>query len=110
MAIQQKRRLPPPDEVDMCAMIDKYVEQSPHELGRESARLKEHGISVVALVTALLYHGGDLYAVAEAYEIPDEAVRAAIWYYGNNKQVLDARLLLDWAIDDPVTDPCARET
>ena len=110
MAIQQKRRLPPPDEVDICAMIDKYVEQSPHELGRESARLKEHGISVVALVTALLYHGGDLYAVADAYEIPDEAVRAAIWYYGNNKQVVDARLLLNWAIDEPVNDPCARET
>lgn len=110
MAIQQKRRLPPPDEVDICAMIDQYVEQSPHELGRESARLKGHGISVVALVTALLYQGGDLYAVAEEYEVSAEAVRAAIWYYGNNKQVVDARLLLNWAIDEPVNDPCARET
>jgi uncharacterized protein (DUF433 family) len=110
VATQQQRRLPPPDEVDSCAMIDKYIEQSPYELGRESARLKGRRLSVATLVTSLLYHGGDLYAVADAYEIPDEAVRAAIWYYGQNKQVLDARLLLDWAIDEPVTDPCAHET
>ena len=110
MATQQKRRLPPPDEVDICAMIDKYIEQSPYELGRESARLKGRRISVPTLVTALLYQGGDLYAVAEDYEVPVEAVRAAIWYYGQNKPVVDARLLLDWAIDEPVNDPCARES
>ena len=110
MATRQKRRLPPPEAVDVCAMIDQYVEQSPHELGRESARLKEHGVSVVAIVTALLYHGGHLYGVAEEYELPEEAIRAAIWYYANNKQVIDARLLLSWAIDEPVNDPCVRET
>jgi len=69
-----------------------------------------HGVSVVAIVTALLYHGGDLYGVAGAYELPEEAVRAAIWYYGNNKQVIDARLLLNWAIDDSVDDFCTHET
>ncbi|MGH9173945.1 MAG: hypothetical protein ACRD1H_06290 [Vicinamibacterales bacterium] len=110
MTTRQKRRLPLPEDIDVCAIIEQYVEQSPHELGRENARLKGHGVSVVAIVTALLYHGGDLYGVADAYELPEEAVRAAIWYYGNNKQVIDARLLLNWAIDDPVGDPCARET
>ncbi len=109
MAISQKRRLQPPDEVDIRAIIEQYVEQNPHELGRENARLKVHGVSVVAIVTALLYHGGDLYAVAGAYELPEEAVRAAIWYYGNNKQVIDARLLLNWAIDDPVDALSAHE-
>jgi hypothetical protein len=102
---QEKRRLPRPDAVDVAAAIDQYVEQSPHELGRENARLKQHNVSVVAIVTSLLHHGGDLYGVAEEYELPVEAVRAAIWYYGNNKQVIDARLLLNWSIDDP----CVRE-
>lgn len=110
MATQQLRRLPPPDEVDIRAMIDQYIEQSPYELGRENARLKGRRLSVVTLVTALLYYGGDLYAVAEEYEIPVEAVRAAIWYYGQNKPVVDARLLLNWAINEPDDDPCAGET
>jgi uncharacterized protein (DUF433 family) len=110
VATQQLRRLPPPDEVDICAMIDQYIEQSPYELGRENARLKGRRISVPTLVTALLYQGGDLYAVAEEYEVPVEAVRAAIWYYGQNKPVVDARLLLNWAIDDPDDDPCVRES
>jgi len=109
VATQQLRRLPPPEEVDIRAMIDQYIEQSPYELGRENARLKGRRISVPTLVTALLYQGGDLYAVAEEYEIPVEAVRAAIWYYGQNKLVVDARLLLNWAIDEPDNDLCASE-
>ena len=79
-------------------------------LDRRGARLKGRRLSVVNLVTALLYQGGDLYAVAEEYEIPVDAVRAAIWYYGQNKSVVDARLLLNSAIDEPDSDPCARES
>jgi hypothetical protein len=94
-------------EVDICELIETYIEQDPWELGRDRARVKEYGVSVAAIITALLYAGGDLYVVAEEYELPEDAVRAAVYYYALNKQVVDARLLLNWAIDDPVTDPCA---
>lgn len=102
MAVQ-KSTAPELTAEHIRALITQYIEQSPHQYGRDNARLKDSGISVVAIINALLYAGGDLYVAAREYEIPDDAVRAAVYYYSLNKQVIDARMIVDeaaWHPDD----------
>jgi hypothetical protein len=97
-----------PDSGKIVQLIRTYIDPNSVKIGRENARLQEYGVSVAAIVTALLYAGGDLYAVAHEYEVPDDAVRAAVYYYSLNKQVLDARMLLNEAAfeeDGSLLDP-----
>jgi uncharacterized protein (DUF433 family) len=75
--------------------IDPNWDQDP--AGRADARLREYGVSVWALIGHLRAIGGDVQQLAEDYELPREAVDAALAYYRQNKDYIDARLLLNSA-------------
>ena len=63
----------------------------------DDARVKEYGTPVWSLVAYSDVVKGDMNRVAADYELPEEAVEAAMAYYRQNKAVIDARLLLNEA-------------
>jgi uncharacterized protein (DUF433 family) len=85
---------------DEQALIDRGIERDPHRPGTSEARLVGCGVSVWALVGALPMAGGDIAELAEAYEVPREAVEVALAYYRQHRATIDARLLLN---AEPVT-------
>jgi uncharacterized protein (DUF433 family) len=78
-------------------LIARHIEPNPHRLGPHEARLKEYGVSVWALVGYWKGAGGDVDQVAEAYQVPREAVEAALAYYHQHQYLIDARLALNAA-------------
>lgn len=91
------------DEVNRLQMIARYIERDPLYPDESHARVIGHGVSVSAIVTALLDAGGDMYVVIEEYGLPHDAIRAAIWCYDLHKAIIDARMTLDEAafLDSP---------
>ena len=75
-------------------LIARYVELNPKRPGRDRAGIRDYGIEVWALVAFYQGAAGDINRVAEAYDIPVEAVRAALAYYARERDVIDARLTL----------------
>lgn len=74
-------------------LIARYIEFNPRRPGRDRAQVKEAGVEVWALVA--YYQGGaagDVGEVARAYDIPIDAVRAALAYYDREQDLVDARL------------------
>ena len=84
-------------EPDDARLIERYVEPNGdrYPAGRADARLRDHGVSVWALVRHLRAVGGDIDQLAEDYALPREAIEAALAYYRRNKDAIDARLLLN---------------
>ncbi|MBI3971845.1 MAG: hypothetical protein HY332_11200 [Chloroflexi bacterium] len=80
-------------------LITQYVDPDPHGRGPAEARLRDYGTSVWALVAYYLDAvDHDLDRVARDYDVPREAVEAALAYYRRNQALIDARLLLNaWA-------------
>lgn len=78
-------------------LIDRYIAQSPDRSELDEARLKTSGVSVWAIIGYWKASGNDSAAVAAAYEIPAEAVEAALAYYEMHKVLIDNRL----AANDP---------
>ena len=78
-------------------LIARHIEPNPHRSGPHEARLKEYGVSVWALVGYWKGTNGDVAEVAEAYDVPSEAVEAALAHYRRYKELIDARLLLNEA-------------
>ncbi len=73
-------------------LIQKHVEQNPYHPGRGEARIIGTGIPVWALVAYRQAAHGDIARVATDYELPVEAVEAAMVYYEQNRAAIDARL------------------
>jgi uncharacterized protein (DUF433 family) len=73
------------------ALIAAYIEPNPHHAGADEARLKGYGVSVWAIVDTYQTAKGDLAQVARHYEVPVEAVEAAITYYVKHRVVIDNR-------------------
>ena len=80
---------------DRAALIERYVEPSPHKPGEAEARLRDYGVSVWALVEYWYGVDFDKAAVARDYELPPEAVDAALAYYKAHKALIDARIALN---------------
>ena len=78
-------------------LIARHIEPNPHRSGQHEARLKEYGVSVWALVGYWKGAGGDVDQVAEANQVPREAVEAALAYYRQHQYLIDARLALNAA-------------
>lgn len=81
-------------------LVSRYVDvngdrRSPEE--RANARLRNYGVPVWALVGQWRAVDEDVDQVAQDYELPREAVEAALAYYRRNKKYIDARLLLNSA-------------
>ena len=73
-------------------LIEKWIEPDQWKAGAEDARIKTYGMNVWAIMGYLKMRDGDPVNVAEGYEIPVEAVKAAIAYYRRHKHEIDCRL------------------
>ncbi len=73
-------------------LITRWVEPHPWRGDVAEARLKGSKISVWAIVGHLRTVRGDVDAVASDYQLPREAVEAAIAYYHEHQAAIDARL------------------
>ncbi|MGI8855689.1 MAG: DUF433 domain-containing protein [Thermomicrobiales bacterium] len=81
------------------SLIEQYIEQNPHRPGLDEARLVGYGVAVWALVGYLRGAQGDILRVADDYDIPVEAVEAAIAYYHEHQILIDARRAANRVID-----------
>ena len=77
------------------ALIAKYIEPHPAKPGRAFARVKEYGVPVWALIGFLTEDFSNADQVARDYAIPREAMNAAIAYYQQNREHIDAWLLIN---------------
>jgi uncharacterized protein (DUF433 family) len=68
--------------------------------GPAEARLADHGVRVWAVIGALRANAGDISAAAADYDLPPEAMAAALAYYDRHRAVIDARLTLNAAALD----------
>lgn len=73
------------------ALIDRYIDFHPHRSGPGDARIAGYGYAVWILIDALDAAGQDVARVAREYELPQDAVRAAIGYYRRHRDAIDAR-------------------
>jgi uncharacterized protein (DUF433 family) len=76
-------------------LIDRYIDSSPY--GIADARLRDYGVHVWAIIGQLRVATGGVDEVAQDYRVPPEAIKAALAYYEQNKEYIDARLLLNSA-------------
>lgn len=85
--------------MDEQHLIEQYIDPDwdRYPRGRADARLKDYGVPVWALIGQLRAIGGDLDQLARDYQVPREAVEAALAYYRHNQKYIDARLLLNSA-------------
>jgi uncharacterized protein (DUF433 family) len=75
--------------------ITQHIELNPRRPDIANARLKEYGVAVWALIGYLRAARGDMERVARDYDIPIEAVEAAISYYRLHKAIIDDLLYSD---------------
>lgn len=76
-------------------LIDTYVEENPYKPGADDVRLKEYGVPVWALIGYWKLVGDrpvSVNIVADAYDVPREAIEAAIAYYEQHRCAIDTRL------------------
>jgi uncharacterized protein (DUF433 family) len=80
-------------------LIRQYVDPSwdRYPGGRADARLRDTGVPVWALIGHLQAVGNDFDRVAADYDLPREAVDAALAFYRRHKDLIDARLALNTA-------------
>jgi len=85
--------------MDERELIERYVDLDTGRYpgGRADARLRYYGVPVWALIGQLGALDGNVDQLASDYELPREAVQAALAYYRCNKEYVDARLLLNSA-------------
>ncbi|HYI15793.1 MAG TPA: hypothetical protein VEX37_10415 [Thermomicrobiales bacterium] len=73
-------------------LIAEYILTSPDPESIEDVRLARYGVPVWALVGYLPAAQGDLGAIADAYELPLDAVLAAFAFYARHRSAIDARI------------------
>jgi uncharacterized protein (DUF433 family) len=78
--------------MDISLLIERYIEPDPFRPGPGEARLKEYGVPVWALVGHMNAVHGRVAQVAEDYDLPKEAVEAALAFYDRHRVAIDARL------------------
>ena len=84
------------DEIDENALIQRYIEENPLQPGPADARLKDYGTALWALISYLdRAVDGDIEQAAVDYDVPVEAVHAALAYYRRHQAPIDARILLN---------------
>jgi uncharacterized protein (DUF433 family) len=87
-------------EGDSDRLIDLHIEPNPHKAGRDEVQIIDANVPVWALIGYLDAVEGDVAQVAEDYEIPREAMLAALAYYRRNIAVIDARIEANSSTDD----------
>lgn len=78
--------------MDHDDLIAKFIEEDPIRPGPADVRLKDYGVHVWALIGHLPMAKNGAEGVAEDYNVPLEAVQAALAYYDRHRCVIDGRL------------------
>lgn len=73
-------------------LIDKWIRTDPYKPGPADVRIADTGIHVWALIGYLPAVGNNVEQVARDYDLPVEAVRAAVAYHREHRDVIDGRL------------------
>jgi uncharacterized protein (DUF433 family) len=73
------------------ALLKRYIHLDPAESGVDQARVAPADVPVWVIVAQVEGAGGDVAQVAEDYELPREAVEAALIFYRRNRAAIDAR-------------------
>jgi uncharacterized protein (DUF433 family) len=77
---------------DADELIARYIVLGPEATGPTGARVAGAGVRVWALIGYLRANEQDIARAAADYEIPVDAVRAALAYYERHRAAIDARL------------------
>ena len=78
-------------EVNDQELIDRFIEDDPRG-GCADARVIGYAVPVWALVGDWQANGRDIDLVASGYQLPREAVQAALAFYERHRDVIDARM------------------
>lgn len=73
-------------------LIAQYIEENPHRPGPGDAIIRGVGVSVWIVVEAYRASGRDSERIARAWDIPREAMDAALAYYAKHTAAIDARI------------------
>ena len=73
-------------------LIKQWIEANPYRPGVENVRLRQYAVPVWALVGHAQATGRSAEQVAADYEVPREAVEAALAYYRENRNAIDSRI------------------
>jgi len=73
-------------------LVEKWIESNPHKQRKEEAVIRDTLIPVWSLVGYSEAYHGDLARVAAGFDIPLEAVDAAMAYYAAHKCIIDSRV------------------
>jgi uncharacterized protein (DUF433 family) len=74
-------------------LIARYIEPNPHKPWPDEAWVGNSAVPVWILVAYLRAVGGDVEQLADAYyTLPREAIRAALAYYRDHRDLIDARI------------------
>ncbi len=76
---------------------DDYIEPNPHRPGPAEAHLVDSAVPVWALIGHYQATGRDPQYVADSYEVPLDAVLAALAHYRQHQATFDARLAANTA-------------
>lgn len=74
-----------------AALIEQYIELDPRRPRLDDAQIKEFGIAVWAIIGRLEAAHGNVEQAAADYDLPPDAVRAALAYYTQHRETIDAR-------------------
>jgi hypothetical protein len=99
MVLSTKEFVLPPETEDEEQLIAQYIGPHPHEWGRAYAYFPDYGPSVATIIRSLRWVHGTVEETAASWRIPEDAVRAAIGFYRQNRDYIDARIMLeddDW--------------
>jgi uncharacterized protein (DUF433 family) len=80
------------DPACQAALINDHIEFDPSRPGVVGARLVESAIPVWAIIGYLKVAEWSVPAAARAYDVSQDAVRAAVAYYALHPQAIDAKL------------------
>ncbi len=83
------------DTVTDDELIARYIAPHPAKAGADQAVLAGYGVSVWALVGYLRGTNASLQRVAADYDLPVEAVDAAMAYYRRHKAIIDSRIAVN---------------
>jgi uncharacterized protein (DUF433 family) len=91
LAILPRERQPMKTMTDR-ELVAALIEPDPYHPGPMDVVVRERHIPVWALVNYIVAAEGDIDQTAAAYNISTDAVRAAITYYKDHKEIIEARL------------------
>lgn len=80
------------ERVDEERLIERYIEPDPLGVRISDAQLRDSGVSVWAMIGYLRLVDGDVERTARDYDVPVEAVDAALAYYRLHRAAIEGRL------------------